>query len=287
MTKQLLACVLMTAALGVACAQGSEPPADGVAAPAATPEAAAPGTTPLPASAVSASTPEAPPAAAPPPSQLAPRPGAPAAAAAASPAGNAAAQSAPVRSAAAAPSEPPPPPKPQFKEVTIPAGTDLSVTLETAVASDKNNVEDPVEGKLAKAIVIDGVTAVPAGAALAGTVTEAVRAGKVKGRASIALSFSSLTARGENHRIRTARIARTAESTKGQDAKKVGIGAGAGALIGAIAGGGKGAAIGTAVGAGAGTGVVMATRGDEAELPRGTTLSTTLQESITVLVPID
>jgi hypothetical protein len=189
--------------------------------------------------------------------------------------------------AAAAPREPPPPPKPQFKEVTIPSGTDLSVTLETAVASDKNNVEDPVQGKLARAIVIDGVTVVPAGAALTGTVTEAVRSGKVKGRASIAVNFNSLTARGEKHRIRTARISRTAESTKGQDAKKVGIGAGAGALIGAIAGGGQGAAIGTAIGAGAGTGVVMATRGEEADLPMGTTLNTTLQEPITVLVPIE
>ena len=283
MTKQLLACVLMTAALGVACTQSGQPPAEGTAAPAALPEAAAPGTAPPPTPVASASTPEAPPAASPPPSQLAPKP-----AAAPTPApltGNAAPPA--VRAPAAAPPEPPPPPKPQFKEVTIPSGTDLSVTLETAVASDKNNVEDPVQGKLAKGIVIDGVTAVPAGAALAGTVTEAVRAGKVKGRASIALSFNSLTARGEKHRIRTSRISRTAESTKGQDAKKVGIGAGAGALIGAIAGGGKGAAIGTAIGAGAGTGVVMATRGDEAELPMGTTLSMTLQEPITVLVPID
>src|SRR5262245_17795886 len=230
MTKQLLACVLMTAALGVACTQSGQPPAESAAAPAASPEAAPPPPAP-------ASTPEAPPAASPPPNQLAPKP-----AAAPKPAplaGNTAAPPAAAPATAAAPPPPPPPPpKPQFKEVTIPSGTALSVTLETAVASDKNNVEDPVQGKLAKAIVIDGVTAVPAGAALAGTVTEAVRSGKVKGRASIALSFNSLTARGENHRIRTTRISRTAESTKKDDAKKVGIGAGAGALIGAIAGGG-------------------------------------------------
>jgi hypothetical protein len=57
-----------------------------------------------------------------------------------------------------------------------------------------------------------------------------------------------------------------AESTKKQDAAKVGIGAGIGAAIGAIAGGGKGAAIGAAVGAGAGTGSVLATRGKDVTL---------------------
>lgn len=279
MTKQLLACVLMTAALGVACTQSGQPPAQGTA----TPETAAPaGGAAPPATPATAS--EQPTAAAPTPGQQAGRPSA--SAGPASQAGNVPSASA-AAAAAAAPSEPPPPPKPQFKEVTIPSGTNLSVTLETAVASDKSNVEDPVRGKLAKAIVINGVTAVPAGSTLTGTVTEAVRSGKVKGKASIAISFNSLTARDEKHKIQTARISRMAESTKGEDAKKVGIGAGAGALIGAIAGGGKGAAIGTAVGAGAGTGVVMATRGDEVELAAGTAVGTTLQESITVLVPVD
>jgi hypothetical protein len=161
------------------------------------------------------------------------------------------------------------------------------VRLETSIASDKNKVEDTVRGTLTKPIVIDGMTVVPEGAPVAGSVTEAVPAGKVKGRASLAMRFTSLTARDEKLEIATARISRQAASTKGEDAKKIGIGAGAGALIGAIAGGGKGAAIGGAVGAGAGTGVVMATRGDEVELPAGTTVTTTLQQSITVLVPVD
>jgi hypothetical protein len=226
------------------------------------------------------------PAAAPaqPPSQSA-------ATAAARPSGSSRAASGSARAAAspaaAAVGEPPAPPKPQFKEVTIPSGTSITVRLETAVASDTSKVEDRVRGTLAKPVVVDGVTAIPDGSSVTGTVTEAVRSGKVKGRASLALRFTSLTARNEAHDITTARISRQAASTKGDDAKKVGIGAGAGALIGAIAGGGKGAAIGGAVGAGAGTGVVMATRGDEVELPAGTTVTTTLQEPLKVLVPID
>jgi hypothetical protein len=191
------------------------------------------------------------------------------------------------RSAAPIPAAPPEPPKPQFRELTIPAGTRLSLTLSTSVASDTSKVEDAVRARLAKPVMIDGVEAMPQGAELIGSVTEAERSGRVKGRATVAFRFQRLTAWDETHNIQTARIARQAESTKKEDATKVGIGAGAGALIGAIAGGGKGAAIGGAVGAGAGTGAVMATRGDEVRLPAGTTVTTTLQEPLVVRVPLN
>ena len=82
----------------------------------------------------------------------------------------------------------------------------------------------------------------------------------------------------------TAAIAREAAGTKKKDAAKIGIGAGAGAIIGGIAGGGSGAAIGSVVGGAAGTGVVLGTRGEEVELPSGTTLSTTLTQPLTVRV---
>lgn len=174
-----------------------------------------------------------------------------------------------------------------MKEVTIPTGTTISVTLDTAVASDSSKVEDPVRGKVSKPIVIEGTTVVPSGSEISGTVTEAKGSGKVQGRATVAFKFDRLTVRNERLDISTARIAREAASTKGKDATKVGIGAGAGAVIGAIAGGGKGAAIGTAVGAGAGTGVVMATKGDEVRLGPGAAVTVRLQAPVKVLVPID
>jgi outer membrane lipoprotein SlyB len=110
------------------------------------------------------------------------------------------------------------------------------------------------------------------------------RAGKVKGRASIALRFDRLSAHGEDYDMRTDRISRQARATKKQDAAKVGIGAGFGAAIGAIAGGGKGAAIGSAVGAGAGTGAVVATRGEEVRLEAGTVVTTKMREPLRVVV---
>ena len=72
-----------------------------------------------------------------------------------------------------------------------------------------------------------------------------------------------------------------AKTTKGKDAKKVGIGAGIGAAIGAIAGGGKGAAIGAAVGGG-GAAASLATRGDAAEVASETELKFTLTSPITI-----
>ncbi len=141
-----------------------------------------------------------------------------------------------------------------------------------------------MRGVLRRALVVDGVEAVPAGAGVTGSVTAAERSAKVKGRARLALRFTSVTVDREAIPMSTAAIAREAQGTKKKDAAKIGIGAGAGAVIGAIAGGGSGAAIGGVVGGAAGTGVVLATRGEEVELPSGTTLSTTLTQPLTVRV---
>lgn len=177
--------------------------------------------------------------------------------------------------------------KPRFREVTLPAGTAITLELETAVSSDKSRVEDPVRARVSQPIVVDGVTVVPAGASASGVVLEAKISGRVSGRASLAMRFDRLRSGEDSYDIHTARIAREAAATKGEDAKKIGVGAGAGAIIGVIAGGKKGAAIGSVVGAGAGTGVVMATRGQEVRLGPGAKLKTTLVDPIAIAVPID
>ena len=186
-----------------------------------------------------------------------------------------------------APAAPPPPPAPRFREVTLPAGTELPLKLETALASDASSVEDPVRASLRRNIVVDEVTVLPAGTGLRGVVTGVERSAKVKGRASLAFRFTSVTVDDEQYDIRTSSVARQAEGTKKKDATKIGIGAGAGAIIGGIVGGGKGAAIGTAVGGGAGTGVVLATRGEEVRLAAGTPVTVTLSDPVTVRVPLN
>jgi hypothetical protein len=165
--------------------------------------------------------------------------------------------------------------------MTIPAGTSLSVTLLTAVASNKSKVEDPIKGSIAKAVTISGVTALPAGTQILGSVTEAEESGRVKGKASVAFRFDRLVVDGETVRVQTATVEREAAADTKSDVKKGGLGAGAGAIVGGVVGGGKGAAIGAVAG---GAGAVLATKGNEVEIPSGTVVSVLLQDPITVRV---
>src|SRR5689334_7500959 len=52
------------------------------------------------------------------------------------------------------------------REVTLPAGTVLPVALETSVGSDISRVEQPVQGRLRRAVVLHGVEVLPAGTAV-------------------------------------------------------------------------------------------------------------------------
>ena len=165
----------------------------------------------------------------------------------------------------------------------MPAGTTLTIRLATPVASDTSKVEDRITGTLSRAISAEGTTAVPAGSELTGTVLGANESGRVKGRASLTLVFDRINVEGERQTIRTARIVREAEQDKKSDLKKGGLGAGVGAIVGGIAGGAKGAAIGAGVG---GAGTVLATKGDEVRLGPGATLTTTLEEPLTVRVAV-
>jgi hypothetical protein len=176
----------------------------------------------------------------------------------------------------------------EFREVTLPAGTALAVTLATAVASDTSNVEDAVRATLRTPVSAGGVEVLPAGTAVLGHVTSANRSAKVKGRASVGVRFNTIDLPGDGGReaITSATVTRVAPATKKKDATKIGIGAGAGAVIGGIVGGGSGAAKGAAIGGGAGTGAVLATRGDEVRLPAGTALTVRLTAPLTVRVPV-
>jgi hypothetical protein len=175
---------------------------------------------------------------------------------------------------------------PVWREVTIPAGTELPVVLDTSVSSATSRVEQPVAAHLSRAVTVNGVAALPEGSRVSGVVTDATRSAKVKGRAHVAIRFDSVTPRDDDQRyeIRTISIGRTAAATKKNDAMKIGAPAAGGAVIGAIVGGKKGALIGTAVGGGAGTGVVLSTRGKEVALAKGSPLTLRLAEPLIVRI---
>lgn len=175
----------------------------------------------------------------------------------------------------------------KFREYTVPAAETLHARLETTLGSDTNHVNDAVQATLTDAVLVDGVEVLPAGSVLKGVVTSAVPAGNVTGRAALAVHFRSIAVAGrdESYDISTG-MQHTAAPTKGSDAKKIGIPAAGGAILGGILGGKKGALIGTTIGGGAGAIVVLSTSGPEVRYVSGTSLSLSLDRPIDVRVPI-
>ena len=176
-----------------------------------------------------------------------------------------------------APERPAPAPaRPTVRIITVPAGTALPLELTTAVSTETASVEMPVTARLRRAVTIDGVTVLPAGATVNGEVSEVDRPGRVQGRARLALRFTSVTIDGRREEIRSNPVTFEGEQTKGEDATKIGAGAGIGAIVGGIIGGGDGAAKGAAIGGAAGTGAVLATRGRDVALAPGADITATL-----------
>jgi hypothetical protein len=182
--------------------------------------------------------------------------------------------------------EAPAPRLPEYREVTIPAGTSLPLEMTSTISSESAQVEAPVSARLRNAIVINGDTTIPSGSVMRGTVTDVERAGRVQGRAHLSFVFNDVTMNGGREDLKTNPLTFEAEATKGEDATKVGAGAVGGAILGGILGGKKGAAKGGAAGAAAGTGVVLATRGKEVTVTEGTPVTATLAQPMTVRVRI-
>jgi hypothetical protein len=171
------------------------------------------------------------------------------------------------------------------REVTLPAGTVLPVDLETSVGSDISRVEQPVHGRLRRAVAVNGVQVLPAGTAVSGYVSAAQRPGRVKGRGYVALRFTQIDTPGAGTtKISTAPVSRLAPATKQKDALEIIAPAAAGAVIGRIAGGKGAARKGAVIGGAGGTGYVLATRGKDVRIGKGADLSVKLTAPVTVRV---
>ena len=184
--------------------------------------------------------------------------------------------------------EPAPAPKPEPVVKTVAAGTDLDVELLDGASSTTSQAGDAVRARVTKAIVLDGLTVVPEGTIIHGTVTEAIPLKKIGGAASLGLRFDTLELPGG---------ARTAIATGLHEKGKSETGKDAGTIAGATAGGAllgrlfskngdetKGTLIGAVIGAAAGTGAAAATKGKEVELPAGTPLALHLDQPLTITV---
>ena len=184
---------------------------------------------------------------------------------------------------AAAPEKIAPTPAPTPRTFTLGSGRVLSVYTSSPISTKTNKTGDTFVGSLSQSITDGDWVIARKGAAVDGVVTSSDPGGRVKGVASIAVALKTLTlADGRKIAISTNSYSKLAPTTRKKDAKKIGIGAGAGAVIGAIAGGGKGAAIGAGVGGGAGTAATLATRGDPAVIPDESLLTFRLSSPVKV-----
>ena len=153
--------------------------------------------------------------------------------------------------------------------VEVPVGTEFDVRLQATLDSETAQVEDRFEATTTEDIVVNGRTAVPAGALVRGVVSAVEPATRTNRTARLTVSFDQITVNGRDYPLRaTVTEAIEGAGIKGE-AGRVGAGAGVGAIIGGILGGVRGALAGLAIGGG---GVLVATEGKDVKVPQGSIL---------------
>ena len=167
--------------------------------------------------------------------------------------------------------------------LTIPGGTVIQIRTTNFLSSDGNHKGDNFIATLAQPIVIDGWVVMRRGQTITGQVTDAAKAGRVKGVSRLQLDLSQLTlVDGQLVPIQTQLLNATAGTSRGRDAAAIGVTTGTGAAIGAAAAGGSGAAIGAGAGFVASVAGVLLTRGKPTIITPETLLTFKTEQPVTI-----
>lgn len=177
---------------------------------------------------------------------------------------------------------PAPPPPPAPVQITIPAGTVVTVRMIDAIDSSRNRPGEEFAATVDAPLVVGDRVVVPLGSDARVRLVNAASAGHISGRSELELELIAIGVGGQTYRVESGYYEQHGASRGKRTAETVGGGAVLGALIGAIAGHGKGAAIGSAVGAGAGTAVQVATKGPQVKVTSESKLDFTLKSSVTI-----
>ena len=156
---------------------------------------------------------------------------------------------------------------------SIPAGTTLQVRVIENLSSSSAQAGQVFHGTLTEPVVVNGQTLYASGAAVTGKVVSAKPSGRLSEPGILALALTSVSDATHTTNLQTDPFEIKGQSHTKSNVTKIGGGAAAGAVLGAIVGGGKGAAIGAGVGAAAGTGVAAATGKKEASVESEAILS--------------
>jgi hypothetical protein len=193
-------------------------------------------------------------------------------------------------------------PQPAAQDYVVASGTTVPLSLINTVSTKHSTVGDRVYLETAFPVVVNGKIVIPVGSYVAGTVSEIKKPGRIKGRGELFVRFDSLVLPNGVTREFRARVngaddhsneelAKSegkviSEGNKAGDARTVAettsVGASVGSVAGAAAGHvGMGLGIGAAAGAAAGLIGVLASRGPDAILPRGSTVDMVLDRPLT------
>ena len=196
--------------------------------------------------------------------------------------GSATPMAAPDPAPAAEAPAPAPAPAAPGGEVTIPAGQSILIRMVDGVDSSKNHVGDIFHASLETDLNVNGTLVAHKGTDVYGRLAEAKKSGNFTGKSELQLELTRLVIDGHDYPVVSSDYTLQGKGQGSQTAKKVGVGAVAGTIIGAIAGGGKGAAIGAAAGGATGAGVQVLTKGAQVKVPSETVLEFRLEQPATV-----
>ncbi|HEY2392216.1 MAG TPA: hypothetical protein VGK22_13670 [Candidatus Angelobacter sp.] len=188
---------------------------------------------------------------------------------------------------------------PAIRQMIVPAGTQVLLSLKSPITTKSARVGDGVYCQTSFPVTQDNVTVIPAGTYVKGQIAEVKRAGRIKGRAEILFHFTTLIfpngytidlpgalenePGAQNHEVADKEGTIKANGQKGKDAGTVAKTGATGAVIGAVAArSGTGAGIGGLAGAAVGLGQVLFTRGQDVRIEQGTALEMVLQRPLSV-----
>lgn len=162
----------------------------------------------------------------------------------------------------------PPPQQQQYgpppSQLTIKAGTFITVRINQPLSSDHNQPGDAFSATLVNPIVVDGVAVAQRGQTIAGRVAEAQKAGRVEGVSRLGVQLTELTlVDGNQVPLQSQLISRSGGTSVGRDVGAVAGTTALGAAIGAASTWDHGVGAGIGAGAGAAVGLigVLLTRG--------------------------
>ena len=168
-------------------------------------------------------------------------------------------------------------------QITVPAGTYVTVRVNQLLTSERNQVGDAFSATLTKPLVVDGVVLAEPGETLAGRVEQVQKSGHVSGLAKLGVELTDLTlVDGQQLPLKTTFVSRTADSSVGRDAGAIAGTTALGAAAGAAADWGRGAAIGAGAGAVVGIVGVLVTKGHPSVIYPEQQLTFKIEQPLTV-----